>query len=427
MNDVVLDATKQHAQSLDVEQSARRIATRRLDEDVVRLVLVEHVVDDVRRHGDLPAGLFLARMPPLDQPGDDRGIAEGAAHQLALVQPVLEVVAEHVLVEQLRQRQPAGADQPAEVAKTPNGERIVGGDEAERAGAGALQPAGQQHAESLVRQPPFERVAHHVVEGAARKGLDQHRVGGRQHRDIVLQPQPVAHLIGQHAPIVRIGQKLSHTLGEMGRERELATHVGRDLGVGGVGARDIGLGLEHPLISDDLGTKDEGIAAHQLVDEILFEFAQHAAVAADRTGGGTGLEAPALHQPDLDHRVLDDGADIEPVLLGDVGIGDAPLAVGGLLELGIALIGAQSIAAGGDEIDDALEGLPVEIAIRPGAADLVVVGERLESRRAGHAERVLGQHVEPADRGVFAVLEIGFDGLERRLAFEHLEAVGGDE
>ena len=83
-------------------------------------------------------------------------------------------------------------------------------------------------------------------------------------------------------------------------------------------------------------------------------------------------------------------------MLGDAGMGDAELAVGHLAELGVALVGAQRVAAGGDEIDDALEGLPVEVAIGPGAADFVVQRDRVESVGAGGAENVLGQHVEAA-------------------------------
>ena len=66
--------------------------------------------------------------------------------------------------------------------------------------------------------------------------------------------------------------------------------------------------------------------------------------------------APTADEAHLDHRVFDDGADIEPVLLRDVRDWRCGTCRRRLLELGIALIGAQRVAAGGDEIDDALEG-----------------------------------------------------------------------
>ena len=64
--------------------------------------LLQHVVDQVGRDRHLPAALLLAGMAPLDQAGNHRAIAEHALEQVALVQPGLEIVAQHVLVEQLR-------------------------------------------------------------------------------------------------------------------------------------------------------------------------------------------------------------------------------------------------------------------------------------------------------------------------------------
>ncbi len=57
----------------------------------------------------------------------------------------------------------------AHVAERPDAERIVGGDEAERPCAQPLQPARQQHAERLVRQPALERIGDHVEAVAVRK------------------------------------------------------------------------------------------------------------------------------------------------------------------------------------------------------------------------------------------------------------------
>ena len=58
-------------------------------------------------------------------------------------------------------------------------QRIVVGDEAERLRAGALQPARQQHAERLVREPALERIGDQEVPVAAREGLDQQLVARR--------------------------------------------------------------------------------------------------------------------------------------------------------------------------------------------------------------------------------------------------------
>ena len=49
-------------------------------------------------------------------------------------------------------------DQRRDVAEAPHRQRVVVGDEAERAGADAVEPARQQHAERLVGEPALERI-----------------------------------------------------------------------------------------------------------------------------------------------------------------------------------------------------------------------------------------------------------------------------
>ena len=133
-------------------------------------------------------------------------------------------------------------------------------------------------------------------------------------------------------------------------------------------------------------------------------------------------------QPHLQHVGFDDGADIQPVLLRDARMRDAPEPVRGLLELGVALIGAQRVAAGRDEIDHGVEILARRGRDRAQAArHLVVELIGVERPAAGAAEHVLRQHVEPAGARGRRVLRVRGDGLERRLAFEHLEAVGRHE
>ena len=114
-------------------------------------------------------------------------------------------------------------------------------------------------------------------------------------------------------------------------------------------------------------------------------------------------------------------------MLGDAGMSDAPAAFGVAFQARIAFVGAQRIAAGGDEIDDALELLPWQLAIGPGPGDLGVEFDGIEGRGAGSAEDVLGQHVIASRDRVFAVLVALVHGFQRRLAFEHFEAVGGDQ
>ncbi len=61
----------------------------------------QHVIDEVGRNLDLPPGLAAIEKIALDQPGDDGAIAERALHQRGFLQPFLEIVAEHVLAQQI--------------------------------------------------------------------------------------------------------------------------------------------------------------------------------------------------------------------------------------------------------------------------------------------------------------------------------------
>ena len=58
MPDSSLDAAQKIAEPRDVEKPCGRIRPRRLEQDVVRVVAAQHVVDEVGRDGDLAAGLL---------------------------------------------------------------------------------------------------------------------------------------------------------------------------------------------------------------------------------------------------------------------------------------------------------------------------------------------------------------------------------
>ena len=65
-----------------------------------------------------------------------------------------------------------------------------------------------------------------------------------------------------------------------------------------------------------------------------------------------GLSAPpfSARQPHAQHRRFHDGADIEPVLLRDAGMGEAVLSFRRSLQLGVALVSGKRIAAGRHEL-----------------------------------------------------------------------------
>ena len=108
-------------------------------------------------------------------------------------------------------------------------------------------------------------------------------------------------------------------------------------------------------------------------------------------------------------------------------MGDAPGAVIGAPDLGVALVDPQRVAAGRDEVDDRLEVFVREVGVGCRRADLLVeVGDR-DRLRAGHAEHVLREDIEGADAGVGGVLRGLVHGVEGGAALEDLEAVRGDE
>ena len=61
----------------------------------------QHVIDEIGRDRDLAPRFDLARMAPLDQPGDDAQTCGTCASSGDFGEPRIEIVAQHVLVEQL--------------------------------------------------------------------------------------------------------------------------------------------------------------------------------------------------------------------------------------------------------------------------------------------------------------------------------------
>lgn len=87
---------EQVGQSPDIGHPRPRIVPRRLEQQMARLVLAQHVVDQVGGKGHLPPGLALAGMLALDQPADHRDLAECAFQKVRLLHPVDELVFEDV-------------------------------------------------------------------------------------------------------------------------------------------------------------------------------------------------------------------------------------------------------------------------------------------------------------------------------------------
>ena len=153
----------------------------------------------------------------------------------------------------------------------------------------------------------------------------------------------------------------------------------------------------------------------------LLDLAEDAAAARSRA------LAAGLDITHVERRHLDDGADVQPVLLGDARIGYAPQPVLVQADAGIALVVLQRIAAGGDEIDDPIECRPIEIGIGRGRSHFLEQRIGMKRRAAGAAQHMLRQHVERAIDQRRRVLGAEIVGVERRPAFQHLEAIGRDQ
>ena len=89
------------AEPLNIQKPRCCILPRCLQQDMVGLVAAQNVIDQIGRDRHLTSGFFLAGMAPLDQPGNDSAIAEGAFEQPAFLQPGFQIIAQHVLVEQV--------------------------------------------------------------------------------------------------------------------------------------------------------------------------------------------------------------------------------------------------------------------------------------------------------------------------------------
>src|SRR5262249_16757048 len=147
MNDSPPDAREHPAEPADIEEAGRGVGAGGAQQEVVALVLAQHVVDEVGRDRHLAARLLLPREAALDQAGDDRAIAEGALHQSRFREPGFQIIAQHVLIEQHGERELTAIDAQRHVAEAIDRERIFVGDEAERAQPRALEPAREQHAQ----------------------------------------------------------------------------------------------------------------------------------------------------------------------------------------------------------------------------------------------------------------------------------------
>ena len=170
------------------------------------------------------------RMAPLDQPGDDRAVAEGALHQRGFREPRVEIVAQHVLVEQLVERQSPCAMQ-RQVAAAPRSpahirwrrSRAAAAARARAAASAACRASGARagprtdsRRDSAARRAETSRPASRSRRGSS----ERHCAASRASR------APGRAARSQASGSASISRTRS---ARIGRERKLAALVGRDL------------------------------------------------------------------------------------------------------------------------------------------------------------------------------------------------------
>ena len=181
MGDSPLNTGEHITQSLEIEQPGGGVGARTTQQDMVGLVLAQHVVNKVGREQHLAAAFLLAGEAARDQARYQRTLrkvrfisADSASHA-SRSSPSMSAANKCGEIEL------AVPDHERHVAEAPHGKRIFIGDEAERPHPRPLHPPRQQHAERLVRQPSLEGIADEVMLAAAGKGFDQ-QLAHRRHK-----------------------------------------------------------------------------------------------------------------------------------------------------------------------------------------------------------------------------------------------------
>ncbi len=235
------------------------------------MVPPQHVVDQVRIHRHLLPRFLRAWMVPLDEPGNHRDVAKRPPQHRAFRQPRLQIVAQHVLIEQLRH--------VARLLRRPHTQHIVRRNEPKRCVTRTLHAPGQQHSQRLMRISTLEAVCHQVPAVAAQERLHQQIIASRQPRPRLLQLQPMLHAVRKQPPARRVLQQPAHTVGKVGGEREPAAFIGRYHRLAGAAIRAFHRVLVQPQETQQASGEHERVARTQEIDEILFHLAQQRAMA----------------------------------------------------------------------------------------------------------------------------------------------------
>ena len=272
-----------------------------------------------------------------------------------------------------------------------------------------------------MRQPALERIGDQIMPVAARKGLDQQGAGIGDDRARRLHLQPFLHIRRQDAPVVAVLDHGPHPVRQRGRHGKFVAAPGRDLGVLVDRLGDQGVHAVDALEGPDLTGEDEGVAGRHLFEIVLLGLTDLAPAgqlfrSAPAPGGDTHIQRRRRH----------DRPDIHPVALGRLGVPDGPPAIPRPHDPREPLIGAQRIAAGGDQIDHSLELFIRQTAIGAATDNLCIQIIQRKGFGTGAPHDVLRERIQRARVHRLPVEGVCGHGLARCLALQHLEPAGRD-
>ena len=157
------------------------------------------------------AAFALAGMLAFNQPANHRNLAKGAPQEVRILDPFNKLILQNLWRQERRR--------VSNRLQTPNSQGIVIGNKAHGRKAAILHPAGNQHAERLVRIPPLESVKHAVMPLGMGEAFDQQLPRPRHLAAPILHLQPFAHIIGKTAPASTVHQHGPHPFGKVRGER----------------------------------------------------------------------------------------------------------------------------------------------------------------------------------------------------------------
>ncbi len=204
VHDSTADPHQKIRQATEIHEAGCRIIARGPQQNMIGLVLAQDVKDEIRRNRDRARFLLHARKAALDQPGNDGTGPEGSLHERGFIQPILEIIAQHIRVPELAQKAGLTRHAQGRIAEQPDGDGIIIRDKAQRLKTCTLKTPCQQHAERLMGQPALERIGRQIISPAPRKSFDEQVIRPGQGRFPLLEPEPFRDLAGQMVPLLGI-------------------------------------------------------------------------------------------------------------------------------------------------------------------------------------------------------------------------------